>query len=144
MHVALEEKTSQGYHRSVQDLSVSLASFHFCLQFQRLLLPWPVPKRRTFSSLGPGWDIPASAIKLGFLSLQIQFQRPLLTKRYRLQHLVGEAVESCWLGNITVRKSGTSFATPIAAGAAAGILMDYLLFIRDGNWIEDITSSPTK
>jgi Subtilase family len=52
--------------------------------------------------------------------------------------VVGEAVESSWLENKTVRESGTSSATPIAAGIA-GILMDYLLFVRKGNWTEEHT-----
>lgn len=38
---------------------------------------------------------------------------------------VGEAVLSSWLGKVQQRKTGTSYATPIAAGIAA-VAMDYM------------------
>jgi hypothetical protein len=36
--------------------------------------------------------------------------------------IVGEEIQSAWLGGTRKRKSGTSFATPVAAGLAAFIL----------------------
>jgi hypothetical protein len=38
---------------------------------------------------------------------------------------IGEAVKSSWLGGETQRKSGTSYATPIAAGITA-LVMDFM------------------
>jgi len=48
---------------------------------------------------------------------------------------LGEDVLSSWPGGVPQRKSGTSYATPIAAGIA-GIVMDYVMQ-RSKNWTEE-------
>lgn len=49
--------------------------------------------------------------------------------------VLGEAVPSHWPQTGAARKSGTSFAAPVAAGIAA-VIMDYLN-LRKGSWTEE-------